>query len=164
MLIISILLFGRVRQPLIIWLVVPMSVCGVVLGLLGSGLAFGFMALLGFLSLSGMLMKNAIVLVDEIDAQIASGRERFKALVDASVSRLRPVTLAAVTTILGMAPLLTDAFFANMAVTIMAGLAFASVLTLVAVPVLYAIFFRIRRGDDLVHEPKAHDVAQPLQA
>jgi len=164
MLIISILLFGRVRQPLIIWLVVPMSVCGVVLGLLGSGLAFGFMALLGFLSLSGMLMKNAIVLVDEIDAQIASGRERFKALVDASVSRLRPVTLAAVTTILGMAPLLTDAFFANMAVTIMAGLAFASVLILVAVPVLYAIFFRIRRGDDLVYEPKAHDVAQPLQA
>ena len=111
MLIISILLFGRIRQPLIIWLVVPMSACGVVLGLLGSGLAFGFMALLGFLSLSGMLMKNAIVLVDEIDAQIASGRERFKALVDASVSRLRPVTLAAVTTILGMAPLLADAFF-----------------------------------------------------
>ncbi|HMB11741.1 efflux RND transporter permease subunit [Saliniramus sp.] len=164
MLIISILLFGRIRQPLIIWLVVPMSVCGVVLGLLGSGLAFGFMALLGFLSLSGMLMKNAIVLVDEIDAQIASGRERFTALVDASVSRLRPVTLAAVTTILGMAPLLTDAFFANMAVTIMAGLAFASVLTLVAVPVLYAIFFRIRRGNDAVLEPQADDVAQPLQA
>ena len=77
--------------------------------------------------------------------KIASGRERFTALVDASVSRLRPVTLAAVTTILGMAPLLADAFFANMAVTIMGGLAFASVLTLVAVPVLYAIFFRIRR-------------------
>ncbi len=164
MLIISILLFGKIRQPLIIWLVVPMSVCGVVLGLLGSGLAFGFMALLGFLSLSGMLMKNAIVLVDEIDAQIATGQERFSALVDASVSRLRPVTLAAGTTILGMAPLLWDAFFANMAVTIMGGLAFASVLTLVAVPVLYALFFRIRYTSDVPREPQSDDVALPMQA
>jgi multidrug efflux pump subunit AcrB len=152
MLLISVLLFGKVRQPLIVWLVVPMAVCGVVFGLLGSGLPFGFMALLGLLSLSGMLMKNAIVLVDEIDTQIGEGKERFGALVDASVSRLRPVVLAAGTTILGMVPLLRDAFFANMAVTIMGGLAFASVLTLVAVPVFYALFFTIRppheAGDD----------------
>src|SRR5690606_32961446 len=101
----------------------------------------------GFLSLSGMLMKNGIVLVEEVDAQIAEGKPLQDALVDASVSRLRPVFLAAVTTILGMVPLIWDAFFASMAITIMAGLAFATVLTMVAVPVLYALLFRIRFTD-----------------
>ena len=144
MLLISILLFGKLRQPAVIWLIVPMSICGVTLGLLLTGMPFTFTALLGFLSLSGMLMKNAIVLVDEIDAQIATGKESVLALTEASISRLRPVFLAAVTTILGMVPLLWDAFFASMAVTIMGGLAFATVLTLIAVPTLYALFFRIR--------------------
>ncbi|WP_445157034.1 efflux RND transporter permease subunit [Halomonas sp. E14] len=144
MLLTSILLFGKLHQPLIIWLVVPMSVCGVVIGLLLTGLPFSFTALLGMLSLSGMLMKNAIVLVDEIDAQIDTGKARLDGLIDASVSRLRPVLLAAGTTILGMLPLLADAFFNSMAVTIMGGLAFASLLTLIAVPVLYALFFGIR--------------------
>ena len=144
MLTISILMFNKIRQPLILWLVVPMSVTGMVLGLLFTGLPFTFTALLGFLSLSGMLMKNAIVLVEEIDLQRAEGVPDYKAIIDGSVSRLRPVVLAAGTTIFGMIPLLPDAFFASMAVTIMGGLAFASVLTLVAVPVLYALFFRIR--------------------
>lgn len=143
----SILLFGKLRQPLIVWLVVPMSVCGVVIGLLLTGLPFSFTALLGMLSLSGMLMKNAIVLVDEIDAQIDEGTPRFTALVQASVSRLRPVFLAAGTTILGMIPLLWDAFFNSMAITIMGGLAFASLLTLIAVPVFYALFFSIKRDE-----------------
>ncbi|MCE8034442.1 efflux RND transporter permease subunit [Billgrantia tianxiuensis] len=143
MLVVSILLFGKLRQPLIIWLVVPMSICGVVIGLLLTGLPFSFTALLGMLSLSGMLMKNAIVLVDEIDAQIKTGKERLSALLDASTSRLRPVTLAAGTTILGMLPLLFDAFFNSMAVTIMGGLAFASLLTLIAVPVFYSLLFAI---------------------
>jgi multidrug efflux pump subunit AcrB len=144
MLVISILLFGSVRQPLVIWLIVPMSICGVSIGLLLTGQSFTFMALLGFLSLSGMLMKNAIVLIDEVDAQAAEGKPLPEALVDASVSRLRPVFLAAFTTILGMIPLIWDAFFASMAITIMAGLAFATVLTMVAAPVLYALLFRIR--------------------
>jgi multidrug efflux pump subunit AcrB len=143
MLTISILMFNKVRQPLILWLVVPMSVTGMVLGLLFTGLPFTFTALLGFLSLSGMLMKNAIVLVEEIDLQRADGVPDYKAIVDGSVSRLRPVVLAAGTTIFGMIPLLPDAFFASMAVTIMGGLAFASILTLIAVPVLYALLFRI---------------------
>ncbi|WP_193092471.1 efflux RND transporter permease subunit [Halomonas colorata] len=143
----SILLFGKLRQPLIVWLVVPMSVCGVVIGLLITGLPFSFTALLGMLSLSGMLMKNAIVLVDEIDEQIRSGTARFTALVDASISRLRPVFLAAGTTILGMIPLLWDAFFNSMAVTIMGGLLFASILTLIAVPTFYAMFFKIKRDE-----------------
>ena len=101
------------------------------------------MPLLGLLSLSGMLIKNAIVLIDEINTQIASGKDSFQSIVDSGVSRMRPVVLAAVTTILGMLPLLKDAFFTSMAVTIMFGLGFATILTLIFVPVLYAIFFKI---------------------
>ncbi|MBB4285650.1 efflux RND transporter permease subunit [Roseospira goensis] len=147
MVLITVVLFGTVREPLIIWLVVPMSICGVTVGLLATGLPFDFPSLLGVLSLSGMLIKNAIVLVEEIDLQLQEQPDRFTALVQASVSRLRPVVLAAGTTILGMLPLLMDAFFASMAVTISSGLAFATVLTLVAVPVLYSLFYGIRPGE-----------------
>lgn len=143
MLLISIVLFGRVRQPLIIWLVVPMAAVGVVTGLLVTDMPFGFMSLLGFLSLFGMLIKNAIVLLEEIDLQIKEGSVPNEAILSASASRLRPAALAAITTILGMAPLLSDAFFADMSVTIMGGLAFATLLTLIAVPVFYSIFYRL---------------------
>ena len=142
---ISVLLFNKVRQPLILWLVVPMSVTGMVLGLLVSGLPFTFTALLGLLSLSGMLIKNGIVLVEEIDLTRHPGIGFTDAVVNASVSRMRPVLLAAVTTILGMVPLLWDAFFVSMAVTIMGGLAFATVLTLVAAPVFYHLLLKPRR-------------------
>ena len=141
MVMISVFLFNAIRQPIIIWLLVPMSVNGVAMGLLGTGLPFTFTALLGLLSLSGMLIKNGIVLVEEIDLVRAEGKPLREAIVEASVSRLRPVMLAAVTTILGMIPLLWDAFFVSMAVTIMGGLAFATILTLVAAPVFYLIFF-----------------------
>ena len=141
MVLISVVLFNALRQPLIIWLLVPMSVNGVVLGLLGTGLPFTFTALLGLLSLSGMLIKNGIVLVEEVDLVKQEVAPLDDAIVQACVSRLRPVVLAAGTTILGMIPLLSDAFFVSMAVTIMGGLAFASLLTLVAAPVLYRIFF-----------------------
>ena len=144
MVIISVLLFARIKQPLIIWLCVPMAICGVTWGLLATQMSFGFMALLGMLSLSGMLIKNAIVLVDEIDQRILQGETPLNALVEGSVSRLRPVVLAAATTILGMLPLAFDVFFADMAVTIMSGLAFATLLTLLAVPALYSVFFRIK--------------------
>jgi multidrug efflux pump subunit AcrB len=144
MILIVILLFNALRQPLIIWLCVPLSIIGVTVGLLVTRQPFGFMALLGLLSLSGMLIKNAIVLVDEIDLQIGKGIEPHQAIVDSGVSRMRPVMMAALTTVLGMLPLVVDAFFAAMAVTIMAGLTFATVLTLVVVPVLYAIIFRVK--------------------
>lgn len=147
MIIISILLFSKVREPLIIWLIVPMSVNGVVIGLLGTGLPLDFMAILGLLSLSGMLIKNAIVLLEEIDLRLEEGGDRFQAVVAASVSRLRPVSMAAVTTILGMAPLIVDPMFASMSVTIMGGLAFATVLTLVAVPLLFILFYRIHPNE-----------------
>ncbi len=143
MLVISLLLFRTLKQPLVIWLIVPMAICGVTLGLLLTNTPFTFTALLGLLSLSGMLMKNAIVLVEEIDVQLETGKPGLVAVVDASISRMRPVLLAAVTTILGMLPLIWDAFFASMAITIMAGLAFATVLTLIAVPVLYAQLLKL---------------------
>ena len=141
MVLISILLFNALRQPLVIWLLVPMAVNGVVIGLLGTGLPFTFTALLGLLSLSGMLIKNGIVLVEEIDLVRREGKALEETIVTACTSRLRPVALATATTILGMSPLLTDAFFVSMAVTIMCGLAFASLLTLVAAPVLYFVLF-----------------------
>ena len=144
MILTTILLFGKVRQPLIIWLTVPLAVVGITAGLLGFNGAFDFMSLLGALSLIGLLIKNAIVLIDEIDQQIADGKDGYNAILDSAVSRLRPVVLAATTTILGLIPLLQDVFFVNMSITIMAGLGFATGLTLVIVPVLYAILFRVK--------------------
>lgn len=144
MVLVVIALFNALRQPLIIWLCVPLALIGVTAGLLLTGQPFGFMALLGFLSLSGMLIKNAIVLIDQINLEIAEEKPPFAAIVDAGVSRLRPVAMAALTTALGMIPLLLDAFFMAMAVTIIAGLLFATLLTMVVVPVLYALFFRVR--------------------
>jgi multidrug efflux pump subunit AcrB len=141
-----IMLFNALRQPVIIFLCVPLSVIGVTAGLLLTNLPFGFMALLGLMSLSGMLIKNAIVLIDQIDLEAKQGKDLFSAISDASVSRVRPVTMAAVTTVLGMIPLAFDAFFNSMAVSIMSGLAFATILTLFVVPVLYAIFFKAPRN------------------
>ena len=144
MVLIVIVLFDAVRQPLIIWLCVPLAIIGVTAGLLITSQPFGFMALLGFLSLSGMLIKNAIVLIDQINLEIREGKDPFPAIVDSGVSRMRPVLMAAVTTVMGMIPLLFDAFFVSMAVTIIFGLTFASILTLVVVPVLYVLVFRVK--------------------
>jgi len=144
MVLISIFLFNSLRIPLIIWLTVPLSIIGVAWGLLGTGQSFGFMPLLGFLSLVGMLIKNSIVLLDEININLAAGKQPWDAILDSAVSRARPVMMAAGTTVLGMIPLLADDFFIGMAVTIMAGLSFASLLTLIVVPVLYAVFFRVK--------------------
>ena len=141
MMLITILMFGKLRQPIVIWLTVPMTVCGVVISLLAADLAFTFPSFLGFLSLSGMLIKNCVVLVDEIDKRMAEETPSLAVIVEASVSRLRPVMLAAGTTIAGMSPLLADPFFREMAVCIMGGLAFATLLTLVAVPVFYRMAF-----------------------
>ena len=144
MILIVVGLFNAIRQPLVIWLTVPLALIGVTAGLLLTGQPFGFMALLGFLSLSGMLIKNAIVLVDEMDLQIRNGKPKYDAILESGVSRLRPVAMAAATTILGMAPLFLDAFYVAMAVTIVFGLLVATVLTMIVVPVLYAIFFKVK--------------------
>jgi len=147
-----ILMFNAVRQTLIIFLCLPLATIGVTIGLLVFDKPFGFMCILGFLGLSGMLIKNAVVLIDQIDLEIRSGKAPFTAILDSSVSRLRPVTMAALTTILGMLPLLKDVMFVGMSVTIMGGLTFGTVLTLVVVPILYSVFFRIRPGSTAVQE------------
>lgn len=141
---ISVMLFNSLRHPIIIFMGLPMALVGVAGGLLIFDMPFGFMSLLGFLSLSGMLMKNEIVLLDQINIELANGKNPMQAVIDSAVSRVRPVAMAAFTTVLGMIPLLWDAFFGAMAVTIMGGLTFATLLTLIVVPVLYCIFWRVQ--------------------
>ncbi len=136
---ITMLMFGALKQAIVIWLTVPMIICGVALGLIITDLPLTFPSFLGILSLAGMLIKNCIVLVDEIDKRLAEGEQTTYTMMMASISRLRPVMLAALTTVVGMSPLLTDDFFREMAVCIMSGLIFATLLTLVAVPVFYRI-------------------------
>lgn len=143
MFLITVLLFNSVRQPLVIWFTVPLALIGVVSGLLLFDAPFSFMALLGLLSLTGMIIKNGIVLVDQINLELSQGKEAYLAVIDSSVSRVRPVLMAAITTMLGMLPLLNDAFFGSMAITIIFGLGFASVLTLIVLPVTYTLAFRI---------------------
>ena len=145
MIVLTVLLFSSIKQTLVVWLTVPLSIVGVTIGLLSTNSPFSFMALLALLSLIGMQLKNGIVLVEEIKLlQEEHDQPWLDAITNAAVSRLRPVTMAAITTILGMLPLLGDVFFQPMAVTIMFGLGFATLLTLIVVPVLFALFYRVR--------------------
>lgn len=144
MILIIIMLFNNLKQPTIILLTVPFAIIGVAVALLAGGVPFGFMSLLGMLSLTGMLIKNAIVLIDQINIELSEGKEPLHAVVDASVSRMRPVCMAAITTVLGMMPLVIDPFFQGMAVTVMGGLSFATGLTLILVPVFYVILYRVK--------------------
>ncbi|MBP5639588.1 MAG: efflux RND transporter permease subunit [Victivallales bacterium] len=143
MFLITVFLFNSIRKPLIIFCTVPLILIGVVAGLLSFSQPFGFMALLGLLSLIGMQIKNAIVIIDEINARLAAGDTPFEAVVSAGVTRLRPLGLAAATTVLGMIPLIADPFYSAMAVTVMCGLGFATILTMIVIPVNYALFFRL---------------------
>jgi multidrug efflux pump subunit AcrB len=142
-LIIIVGLFNAIRPTLIIVLTIPFALIGVTAGLLPTGTPFGFMALLGAMSLAGMMIKNAIVLLDQVNIEKAAGKSPYEAVVISGVSRLRPVVLAAATTVLGVAPLLQDVFWVSMAVTIMAGLTFGTLLTMFLVPVLYTVFFKV---------------------
>jgi len=137
-LVIMVALFNALRPPLVILLVVPFAIIGVTAILLPTQTAFGFMAVLGAMSLIGLMIKNAIVLIDEINANKEAGKSPYDATIAAGVSRVRPVCLGAGTTILGVMPLLQDAFWISMAMTIMAGLTFGTILTMIMVPVFYA--------------------------
>lgn len=147
MVLVVVLLFNALRQPLVIWLVVPLALIGVVVGLIVTGTPMEFMAILGLLSLSGLLIKNAIVLVDQMDIEIAEGKPRMDAVIDSAASRVRPVMMGALTTVLGVLPLFADAFFKSMAVVLVFGLTFATLLTLVLVPALYAVIFGIKNSE-----------------
>ncbi len=144
MIAILIMLFKDYRKPLIIFCCIPLLLVGVVFGMLISGKTFGFVAIVGILGLIGMIIKNGIVLMDEETLQLNAGVEPLKALLDSSSSRFRPVMMASMTTILGMIPLLTDDLFGSLAVTIMSGLLVGTLITLLFIPILYALFFNIK--------------------
>ncbi|EJL92526.1 efflux RND transporter permease subunit [Pantoea sp. GM01] len=139
MFVITVLMFNSLRDALAIWITVPLALIGVTCGFLLTGIPFGFMALIGLLSLSGMLIRNGIVLVEET-RQLAQRQPLQQAILDAATSRLRPILLTAFTTVLGLLPLLRDVFFQSMAVVIIFGLGFATILTLLVLPVLYQSF------------------------
>jgi len=143
MLFIIVALSNAYRPPLIMILVIPFVMIGITPGLLVMDAAFGFIALLGIMSLAGMMIKNSVVLLDQINLNIEAGMTQYKATVEAAVERLSPVVNAAATTVFGMIPLLSDVFWVAMAVTIMFGLAFGTLLTMLLVPVLYATFYRL---------------------
>ena len=144
MVLVLVMLFNAYRPPLIIFLVIPFVMIGITFGLLVTRVPFGFMALLGAMSLSGMMIKNAVVLLDQVNLNLTEGMKPMDSVVEAAVARLRPVVNAAATTVLGMLPLLKDGFWVSMSVTVMFGLALGTVLTMVVVPVLYAVMYRIR--------------------
>ena len=143
-LIVLLLLFGNYRDPLIVLLMIPLIFIGVVLGLVVTGKVFNFFSLLGLLGLVGMNIKNAVVLVEQIGRLKAAGVDPYRALTEATRSRVVPVAMASGTTILGMLPLLFDAMFGAMAATIMGGLFVATLLTICVLPVVYALFYRIK--------------------
>lgn len=143
MFVVLLLLFRTYRKPIVILLMVPLIFIGVVFGLLVLGRMFDFFALLGLLGLVGMNIKNAIVLVDQIGIEQANGLDPLEAVIQATKSRIVPVTMASGTTILGMLPLLFDAMFGGMAAGIMGGLLVASLLTIIVLPVTYSLIFRI---------------------
>ncbi|MEG1616450.1 MAG: efflux RND transporter permease subunit [Bacteroidales bacterium] len=137
-------LFGNFRDPLIILSILPLSLIGVVVGMLLTGFEFGFFPIAGWLGLLGMIIKNVIVLIDEINVQHKNGTALYTAVVEATVTRTRPVLMAATTTVFGMIPLLFDVAFGGMAATIIFGLTFATLLTLFITPALYAAFYNVK--------------------
>lgn len=144
LIVILVALFGNFRQPIIILCILPLSLIGVAVGMLLTGFDFGFFPIAGWLGLLGMIIKNVIVLIDEINIQRREGVPAYTAVIESTVSRTRPVLMAATTTILGMVPLLFYIAFGGMAATIIFGLTFATLLTLFVTPALYTLFYRIK--------------------
>jgi multidrug efflux pump subunit AcrB len=138
------ILFNSVKKPLIIILTVPFMFIGITMSLLITGAPFGFFAILGVLGLIGMVIKNAIVLIDQLNLEIEAGKSKYLAIKNATTSRVMPVSMAAGTTILGMIPLLPDPMFGGMAATIMGGLFAATLLTIIVVPALYVLFYKVK--------------------
>ena len=144
MVLVLIMLFRDYKKPAIIFCCIPLVVVGVILAVWITGKPFGFVAIVGVLGLVGMMIKNGIVLMDEIHLEIMEGKPPHEALLYSAKSRLRPVMMASLTTILGMIPLVSDAMFGSLAVTIMGGLFFGTLITLIFIPVLYSIFFKVK--------------------
>ncbi len=143
MLFLIVALFNALRPLLVLLLTIPFALIGITTGLLTFDVPFGFVALLGAMSLAGMMIKNGIVLLDEININLALGKTPYDSVMDSATSRLRPIALAAATTVLGVIPLLQDAFWIGLSVTIMVGLSFGTILTLVLLPTFYCSLYRI---------------------
>ena len=143
MIIIIIGLFNNFKQPVIIFSIMPLAFIGVIMGFLATGIYFTFFSIVGTLGLMGMMIKNAVVLLDEINLQLAAGKAQLNAVIDSTLSRVRPVMMASLTTIFGMLPLVFDSLFQSMAVSIMFGLLVGTLITLIIVPVIYAVIYRI---------------------
>jgi multidrug efflux pump subunit AcrB len=137
-------MFKNFRTPLIILLCIPFAAVGMVYGMLLTGKLFGFVAIVGAIGLMGMMIKNGVVLIEQIELEISEGKQAYNAVIDSTVARMRPVMMASLTTILGMIPLLSDPMFGSMAVTIMGGLLVGTLITLIFLPVLYTLFFKIK--------------------
>ena len=147
-LIILLLLFNSWKKVILILLCIPFVLCGITPALFLCRQPFTFMAIIGMIGLIGMMVKNAIVLVDEINRLIVEeGRQPYYAVVDATVSRVRPVLMASLTTIVGMIPLVADPMFGSMAITIMGGLTVGTIITLILLPLFYTAFFHVRKPE-----------------
>jgi multidrug efflux pump subunit AcrB len=158
--------FSRV---FLVFLTAPLGIIGTSLGLNVTGLPFGFVALLGLIALAGMIMRNSVILVDQIETEVQHGMTRRKAIIEATVRRARPVVLTALAAILAMIPLSRSAFWGPMAVTIMGGLFVATFLTLLYLPALYALWFRKSLDDsiakaDVNEKASNHEEMQPAMA
>ncbi|MBR2476136.1 MAG: efflux RND transporter permease subunit, partial [Bacteroidaceae bacterium] len=147
---ILLLLFNSWKKVILILICFPFVFCGIVAALLLSNQPMTFMAIIGMLGLVGMMVKNSIVLVDEINRlQVEEGAEPYKAVVEATVSRVRPVLMASLTTIVGMIPLIGDPMYSSMAITIMGGLTFGTIITLILLPIFYVVLFRIKKPTNI---------------
>jgi multidrug efflux pump subunit AcrB len=146
----------------LVFVTAPLGLIGATGALLISNRPFGFVALLGLIALAGMIMRNTVILVDQIDRDIAEGHARHRAIIDATVRRARPVVLTALAAILGMIPLARSAFWGPMAITIMGGLFVATILTLLVVPALYALWFRVRKDEPQDQAATRDDVTETI--
>jgi multidrug efflux pump subunit AcrB len=150
-----------------LWLVLltaPLAIIGVAAALLLSGRPMGFVAILGVISLAGMVIRNSVILIDQIDQNVASGDDRWTAVIHATEHRLRPILLTAAAAILGMIPIAPTVFWGPMAFAVMGGLAVATLLTLVFLPALYVAWFRITPPDDAGKMPAAAPARLPATA
>ena len=138
--------FSRV---FLVMLTAPLGIIGVTVALLVFDKPFGFVAMLGTIALSGMIMRNSVILVDQIDQDCATGIAPWQAVVESTIRRFRPIVLTAAAAILAMIPLTRSVFFGPMAVAIMGGLAVATLLTILFLPALYAAWFRVKMSEEL---------------
>jgi multidrug efflux pump subunit AcrB len=140
-----ILLFNDIKRTVIVIICLPFAFIGIVPGLLLFSQPFSFVAIVGTIGMAGMLIRNSVVLIDEIDIQKGLGKNRYDAIIDATISRLRAIMMTSTATILGVVPLLTDPMFKPLAVVLIGGLLVGTVITLILLPIFYAMFFGVKR-------------------